>query len=170
MQCNLALNDDACYWAVLGSNRRAFTAEEAAVFDPIIAAQSHLASRPEETDEGISGGVCVRLEPGEMVLQNNVGLHRGWGTPATRPRRTLHFGFHGAKRPPTWHFRRQLNDVYDALTADERDSVHPVMRTMLERRAERMGQLTPSGPGDTAWREANMALFFEGGLAGGEAV
>lgn len=164
VQCNLALNEDACYWAVPGSNRRAFTPEEAAVFDPIIADQAHLASRPEETDAGISGGVCVHLEPGEMALQNNVGLHRGWGTPDRQPRRTLHFGFHGANRPPTWHFRRRLNDLYDELTPAERDALHPVMQRMLERRARRMAELSPSEPGDTPWRRANMSLFFEGGL------
>jgi hypothetical protein len=164
VQCNLALNGDACYWAVPGSNRRAFSAEEQAVFGPIIADQSHLASRPSETDAGISGGVCVEIEPGQMILQNNVGIHRGWGTPADKPRRTLHFGFHSAHRPPTWHFRRRLNDRYDELTAAQRQALHPVMRAMLERRVARMAQMDPSAAGDGPWRQANQALFFTGGL------
>ena len=166
VQCNLALNPDACYWTVPGSNRRAFTAQEQAVFGPIIADQSHLASRPEETDAGVPGGLCVEIEPGEMILQHNVGIHRGWGAPTAKPRRTLHFGFHAAHRPPTWHFRRRLNDVYDGLSPDERAALHPTMRSMLERRAARMAEFNPSGPGDNAWRQANEDLFFAGGLPG----
>ena len=166
VQCNLALNADACYWTIPGSNRRAFTDEERAVFDPIHAAETHAASRPEETDAGISGGVCVEIEPGQMILQNNVGIHRGWGTPIQKPRRTLHFGFHNAERPPTWHFRRRLNDAYEELPPEQRDSIHPVMRSMLELRVERIRQMNPSQSGDVAWREANLELFFSGGLQG----
>lgn len=164
VQCNLALNPDPCYWTVPGSNARAFTAQERAVFDPIIADQTHLASRPAETDAGIPDGVCVEIEPGEMILQHNVGIHRGWGTPLKKPRRTLHFGFHAAHRPPTWHFRRRLNDTYDNLSAVEQKALHPAMRALLERRARRMAEFNASEPGDNAWRQANEELFFTGGL------
>ena len=164
VQCNLALNDDACYWAVPGSNRRAFTAAEGAVFEPIFAAGVHSASRPDETDAGIEGGLCVAIEPGEMIVQNNVGIHRGWGAAANGRRRTLHFGFHNGQRPPTWHFRRALNDHWDQMTPAQRQRVHPLLGSMLARRAERMEQMAPSQPGDTAWRIANLELFFTGGL------
>ncbi|MDP6701757.1 MAG: hypothetical protein QGH25_19050, partial [Candidatus Latescibacteria bacterium] len=65
---------------------------------------------------------------------------------------------------PTWHFRRKLNDVYEALDAAERENIHPLMRALLERRAARMRDFTPSDPGDEAWRQANMGLFFSGGF------
>ena len=164
VQCNLALTPDACYWVVPGSNCRAFTTTERAVFEPIIAANDHLASRPNETDVGIPGGISVAVEPGEMIVQNNVSIHRGWGIEIPERRRTLHFGFHAGHRPPTWHFRRKLNDVYEALDAAERENIHPLMRALLERRAARMRDFTPSDPGDEAWRQANMDLFFSGGF------
>lgn len=164
VQCNLALTPDACYWTVPGSNCRAFTPQEHAVFDPITASGAHLASRPAETDAGIDSGVCLAIRPGQMILQHNVGIHRGWGDPVETRRRTLHFGFHAAHRPPTWHFRRHLNDSYDELTPDQQAAVHPLMRQMLERRAQRIREFNPSGPGDGAWRQANLELFFAGGL------
>ncbi|NKB66420.1 MAG: hypothetical protein GKR89_05125 [Candidatus Latescibacteria bacterium] len=165
VQCNLALNRDTCYWIVPGSNCRAFTVDEEAVFGPIFAAGDHSASRPDETDAGITGGVSVAIEPGEMILQNNVGIHRGWGAADNRPRRTLHFGFHNGQRPPTWHFRRALNDHWDQLSPEQRQRVDSVLGSMLARRAQRMEGLNPSEPGDTAWRIANLELFFGGGLA-----
>ena len=75
VQCNLALRHDECFHAVPGSNARHFTEEEATHFDAAIA-QGHNQIEP---DAVLAGGMSVTLEPGQMILQNNVLIHRGWG-------------------------------------------------------------------------------------------
>ena len=42
VQCNMALNAAACYRNISSSNRRACSDQERAIFDPIIADQTHL--------------------------------------------------------------------------------------------------------------------------------
>lgn len=109
VQCNLALRHDECFHAIPGSNTRHFTIEEAKHFSAANQAGSNQCN-----PDAILPGRSVTIEPGEMILQNNVVIHRGWGglVQGTRggsvaeDRRTLHFGFHSAARPPTWHFRR----------------------------------------------------------------
>jgi len=167
VQCNLALRHDECFHAVPGSNARHFTEEEAAHFDAAVAQGQNQV----DPDAILAGGMSVTLEPGQMILQNNVLIHRGWGglrqgpdggvvrsvsaaqhslcLSATLPlchsavlsqdRRTLHFGFHSAHRPPTWHFRRGLTDTFDAMSAAEQGRVAVAMRSHIKRRKVRCG-------------------------------
>ena len=109
VQCNLALRHDECFHAIPGSNTRRFTIEEAKHFGAANQAGSN------QCDPNVVlPGRSVTIEAGEMILQNNVVIHRGWGGlvqgsrggTVCENRRTLHFGFHSASRPPTWHFRR----------------------------------------------------------------
>ena len=75
VQCNLALRHDECFHAVPGSNARHFTEEEAAHFDAAVAQGQNQV----DPDAILAGGMSVTLEPGQMILQNNVLIHRGWG-------------------------------------------------------------------------------------------
>ncbi len=95
VQLNLALADDAAFWAVPGSHCRPNTAAEQAAFG----GTKHMSP----VDATMPDGACLRLRAGQAALYNNNLIHRGYSD-FTTPRRTLHFGYHSARRPPTWHF------------------------------------------------------------------
>lgn len=95
VQLNMALADDAAFFAVPGSHRRPDNAGERAVFG----GSRHLS--PEDVD--MPGAQAIALRAGQAVLYNNNLIHRGHSDFPT-PRRTMHIGYHSARRPPTWHF------------------------------------------------------------------
>jgi len=126
VQLNLALADDAAFWAVPGSHLRPNTPGELAAFG----GSKHLS--PEEAV--MPGAQCVRLRAGQAALYNNNLIHRG-DAQFTSPRRTLHIGYHSLRRPPTWHFYSWDDRT---LTPEHRASFPANTRRWLEGRLARM--------------------------------
>ena len=128
VQLNLALaDDDTGFWAVPGSHHRPDTAAERAVF----AGSKHLSP----VDAVMPGAINVRLRAGEAALYHNNLIHRGHAD-FTVPRRTLHFGYHCSKSPPTWHFYAAANEFRPEYLA----TLSPAIRRMFEERAARLKQ------------------------------
>jgi len=129
VQINLALaDDDVALWAVPGSHARPDTAAERAAFGG-----SRHQSPP---GAQMPGARCMKLSAGEAVFYNNNLIHRGY-CDFVSPRRTLHFGYHCAKYPPTWHFHHPIEAERDpAFVA----SLTPDVRRLLERRVERAAE------------------------------
>ena len=202
VQCTLALAPEESYWCIPGSHTRLYTPEELLYFDNGNRHDSQHRST-EQPSEGelqrvgrssaerlpldgsnsiasgvnLPGAIPIKLEPGQLLLQHNLLIHRGWSGPATgdtagtatTPRRAFQFAYHEANRPPTWHFRRTISDDYDSLGPQKAELVGKLMSRILERRARRMREHIFRGHddrdgGDEAWRSANCDLFFTGGL------
>jgi ectoine hydroxylase-related dioxygenase (phytanoyl-CoA dioxygenase family) len=121
VQINLPLHLDETLWVVPGSHRRRNSAAENAAF----AGSKHYAP----LDADMPGAIQVALRPGQAVLYNNNLIHRGWNPAFRTPRRSLHLGYHGAQRPPTWHF--YLLDETQ-FTDDYRARMSPEVRAMID--------------------------------------
>ncbi len=121
VQINLPLVDENSLWVVPGSHNRPNKPEE----DVVFAGSKHYA--PEGAE--MPGGIPVNLKAGQAVLYNNNLIHRGYTQKMTKPRRTLHMGYHSAAYPPTWHFYLLNGDL---LTPEYLGSLSPKMRIMME--------------------------------------
>ncbi|MBA2482260.1 MAG: phytanoyl-CoA dioxygenase family protein, partial [Planctomycetes bacterium] len=115
VQINLPLVDDETLWVVPGSHHRVDTPAEAAAF----AGSKHYAP----LDAVMPCALNVRMRPGQAALYNNNLIHRGANPCFRWPRRSLHLGYHGAHRPPTWHFylldERRFTQAYRARMTPE---------------------------------------------------
>jgi hypothetical protein len=117
VQVNLPLCDDGCLWIVPGSHRRAFDADERAIFGDDV--------RIAPVDAPLAAGRPIVAPPGHAVFYNNYAIHRGYGGVLAHKRVTLHFGFHSTRHAPTPHFavldRHEYTPAYLAtLDADVR--------------------------------------------------
>ncbi len=121
VQINLPLVDENSLWVVPGSHNRPNKPEEEAVFE----GSKHYA--PEGAE--MPGGIPVTLKAGQAVLYNNNLIHRGYTKKMTKPRRTLHMGYHSAAHPPTWHFYLLNGSL---LTPEYMERLSPKMRAMME--------------------------------------
>ena len=95
-QINLPLYEEACLQVVPASHRRPNTAAENKAF----AGTKHYAP----LDAEMPGAEVVSIAAGSALFYNNNLIHRGYHAGLEQPRRTLHMGFHSARRKPTWHF------------------------------------------------------------------
>ena len=121
VQINLPLVDENSLWVVPGSHIRPNKPEEEAVFE----GSKHYA--PEGAE--MPGGIPVTLKAGQAVLYNNNLIHRGYTKKMTKPRRTLHMGYHSAAHPPTWHFYLLNGSL---LTPEYTERLSPKMQGMME--------------------------------------
>jgi hypothetical protein len=126
VQINLPLVEDHAFWAVPGSHQRPNSPEENEAF----AGSKHFSP----VNARMPSATCFALQPGEAIFYNNNMIHRGWCA-FTRPRRTLHMGYHCSQRPPTWHFysddpRRYPKEYLKTLT-------EPVRSALLARSCQR---------------------------------
>lgn len=64
--------------------------------DAAFAGSKHLSP----VEARMPGGKCIPVKAGEAAFYHNNLIHRGYCI-FERPRRTLHMGYHCAKRPPT---------------------------------------------------------------------
>ena len=96
VQVNLPLSEDSCLWIVPGSHRRAFDADERAIFGDDL--------RIAPVDAPLAAGRPIVAPPGHAVFYNNHAIHRGYGGVLANKRITLHFGFHSTAHAPTPHF------------------------------------------------------------------
>ena len=106
VQCTLALARDTCYWCVPGSHRRLYTAAELEHFEADSQREDNTGrSQRQQSGPGegelarigsdgtrlpldgsnstapgadVPGGTRIELEPGELLLQHNLIIHRGW--------------------------------------------------------------------------------------------
>lgn len=125
VQLNLALADhDDAFWAVPGSHLRPDTAAERAAFG----STKHMSA----PDAVMPGATAINLRAGEAAMYNNNLIHRGFSN-FTRPRRTLHFGYHCAKHAPTWHFYTPI-EYSEAYIA----TMPPQLQKMIRERSVRM--------------------------------
>lgn len=125
VQLNLALADDAAFWAVPGSHSRPDTAPERAAFG----SSRHMSP----VEAKMPGAVCLPLRAGQAALYNNNLIHRG-DADFTTPRRTMHIGYHTLRRPPTWHF---YNFDDRTFPPEHRSSFAPAARRWMEGRLAR---------------------------------
>jgi ectoine hydroxylase-related dioxygenase (phytanoyl-CoA dioxygenase family) len=120
VQVNLPLIDDETLWVVPGSHLRPNTAAEKRAFQ----GSKHYAP----VDAVMPGGVPVRIPAGHAVLYNNNLIHCGVNPRFQLPRRSLHLGYHGEARPPTWHFYL-LNE--QRFTPEYLAQMTPEVRSMI---------------------------------------
>jgi hypothetical protein len=121
VQINLPLYHDETLWVVPGSHHRPNTTVEQAMFR----GSKHYAP----LDAVMPDALKVEIQPGQAVLYNNNLIHRGYAHSFPVPRRSLHLGYHGALRPPTWHF--YLLD--DSMFSDNyRARMSPQVRMMID--------------------------------------
>jgi hypothetical protein len=128
VQLNLALAEDAAFWAVPGSHVRPNTLGEQQAFG----GNKHVSP----VGATVPGAQCLFLKPGQAVLYNNNMIHRGY-CDFTTPRRTLHIGYHSTCRPPTWHF---YNFDDTKLPPEHRMALPPGPRRWMEQRLARRRQ------------------------------
>jgi ectoine hydroxylase-related dioxygenase (phytanoyl-CoA dioxygenase family) len=121
VQINLPLVDENSLWVVPRSHHRPNTPEENAAFR----GSKHYAPVGAE----MPGGIPVPLKAGQAVLYNNNLIHRGFTQKITRPRRTLHMGYHSAAFPPTWHFYLLNSDL---VTPEYKATLSPELRHMMD--------------------------------------
>jgi hypothetical protein len=69
------------------------------------------------------------MRPGQAALYNNNLIHTGFQERFRVPRRSLHLGYHCARKPPTWHFYL-LNE--HMFTDDYRARMSPRVRAMID--------------------------------------
>jgi len=135
LQLNLALADnDSAFWCVPGSHIRPDTAAERA---RVRQHETHVRGRRRH-----AGAINLTLRAGEAALYNNNMIHRGC-CDFTTPRRTLHFGYHCKKYPPTWHF---YTGSLMSFRPEYLATLTPVVRRMLEERIERLKQYPDMQP------------------------
>lgn len=121
VQINLALVEDACFWAVPGSHIRPNSEAENIAFG----GSKHMSPVTAQMPEGIS----IKLQPGQAAFYNNNMIHRGYCGLLTKPRRTIHLGYHSATHKPTYHFYVLKFAEY---TPEYLATLTPEVRKMLE--------------------------------------
>ncbi|MGI9542004.1 MAG: phytanoyl-CoA dioxygenase family protein [Cyclobacteriaceae bacterium] len=125
VQINLPLVQEDALEIVPGSHNRTNNQAENAIF----AGTKHYAPLNAE----MPGAMRVSLKAGQAVFYNNNLIHRGFSDDSKVPRRTLHMGYHSARKPPTWHFYLLDGEL---LTPDYLDTLSPRMRQMMNQYLE----------------------------------